>query len=210
MWDNAYCIHHLDEEHDTLLNLYSEAEKLGNQDRVVTFASTSKVSFPGAGMAALAASPTTIAQIKRRMSIQTIGYDKINMLRHTRYFSNFTAVKEHMKRHAAILRPKFKVVLDSLEKNLAGKGVCEWNSPRGGYFVSVNLMDGCACETIRMLAEAGVVMTPAGATFPHGHDPRDRNIRIAPTFPPVDELKIAMELFCICAELVCARKLAGK
>lgn len=207
MWDNAYCLHHLDFPGDKLLNLYNEAKAAGNENRVVMFASTSKISFPGAGVAAMAASPAVIADVKRRMSFQTIGYDKINMLRHARFFGSFENMCEHMKLHAAVLRPKFKVVLDTLEQNLGGKGVAEWNSPRGGYFVSVNLLDGCAKETIRLLKEAGVVMTPAGATYPYGKDPRDRNIRIAPTFPPIEELQVAMNLFCICAEIACIKKL---
>ena len=207
MWDNAYCLHHLSDDQDTLLNVYKEAYAQGNGDHVVMFASTSKVSFPGAGVAAMAASPAVIAEVKGRMAFQTIGYDKINMLRHSRYFKDLSGIKEHMKLHAAVLRPKFDVVLSTLASRLAGKGVAEWNSPRGGYFVSVNLMDGCAKETIRLLKEAGVVMTPAGATYPYGVDPRDRNLRIAPTYPPLDELQTAMDLFCICAELVCAKKL---
>ena len=210
IWDNAYCLHHLNADApDKLLNLYKEAEKLGNENRVVMVASTSKVSFPGAGVAAIAGSPETVAQIKKRMSIQTIGHDKINMLRHTRYFENLAGFKEHMKLHAAVLRPKFAAVLDCLQERLGGKEVGHWNAPCGGYFVAIDLMEGCASETVQMLAEAGVVMTPAGATYPHGNDPKDSNLRIAPTFPPVEELKIAMELFCICAELVCAKKLLG-
>ncbi|HJD22675.1 MAG TPA: aminotransferase class I/II-fold pyridoxal phosphate-dependent enzyme [Firmicutes bacterium] len=210
MWDNAYCLHHLTDTPDTLLNLYSEAEKCGTQDRVVIFASTSKISFPGAGIAAMAGSPVTVADVKRRMNFQTIGYDKLNMLRHVRYFKNADGIREHMKLHAAILRPKFQVVLDTLKANLEGKGIAEWNSPRGGYFVSVNLMDGCAKETVRLLKEAGVVMTGAGATYPYGKDPRDRNLRIAPTFPPLNELKTAMELFCVCAELAAIEKLLAE
>ena len=207
MWDNAYCLHHLTDTPDTLLNLYSEAEKCGTQDRVVIFASTSKVSFPGSGIAAMAGSPATVADVKKRMNFQTIGYDKLNMLRHVRYFKNADGIREHMKLHAAILRPKFQVVLDTLKANLEGKGIAEWNSPRGGYFVSVNLMDGCAKKTVRLLKEAGVVMTGAGATYPYGKDPRDRNLRIAPTFPPLNELKTAIELFCVCAELAAIEQL---
>ncbi len=210
MWDNAYCLHHLTDTPDTLLNLYSEAEKCGTQDRVVIFASTSKVSFPGSGIAAMAGSPATVADVKKRMNFQTIGYDKLNMLRHVRYFKNADGIREHMKLHAAILRPKFQVVLDTLKANLEGKGIAEWNSPRGGYFVSVNLMDGCAKETVHLLKEAGVVMTGAGATYPYGKDPRDRNLRIAPTFPPLNELKTAMELFCVCAELAAIEKLLAE
>lgn len=207
MWDNAYCLHHLTDTPDTLLNLYQEAVKYGNEDAVVMYASTSKISFPGAGVAAMAASPATIADVKKRLSFQTIGYDKINMLRHARFFGDLEGVRRHMKRHAAILRPKFETVLKTLEQNLGGKGVAEWNTPKGGYFISVYLMNGCAKETVRLLKEAGVSMTPAGATYPYGLDPRDRNIRIAPTYPPLEELKTAMEMFCVCAELACAQKL---
>ena len=209
MWDNAYCLHHLHEQPDTLLNIYDQASAYGNEDMIVMFTSTSKISFPGSGMAALAASPANINDVKKRMTVQTIGYDKINMLRHVRYFGNIDGVRAHMKLHAAILRPKFDAVLSALENTLSGKGVAQWHQPNGGYFVSVNLTNGCASETVRLLKEAGVVMTPAGATYPHGVDPEDSNIRIAPTFPPLDELKTAMELFCICAELVCAKKIAG-
>ena len=207
MWDNAYCLHHLTDTPDPLLNIYEELKKHGNEDRVVMFCSTSKISFPGAGVAALAASPANIADIKKRMSSQTIGYDKINMLRHVRYFRDLDGIKAHMRLHEAILRPKFAVVLDTLERRLAGRGVASWHKPNGGYFVSVNLMDGCAKETVRLLAEAGVVMTGAGATYPYGRDPRDANIRVAPTYPPLDELQMAMDLFCVCAELACVKKL---
>ena len=210
MWDNAYCLHHLSDEGDTLLNIYKEAEARGNEDIVMMFASTSKISFPGSGVAAMAGSPRNIADVKSRMTIQTIGHDKLNMLRHVRYFKNIDGVKAHMKKHAAILRPKFEVVLTTLEKELGGKDIARWHNPRGGYFVSVNLMDGCAKETVRLLKEAGVVMTGAGATYPYGKDPKDSNIRIAPNYPPLDELKVAMELFCICAELAAAKKLLAE
>ena len=207
MWDNAYCLHHLYEEQDHLLNIYTLAQECGNEDIVIEFASTSKISFPGSGVAALAASPRNIADIKARMTAQTIGYDKLNMLRHIRYFHDLNGIREHMKKHAALIAPKFQIVLHTLETKLEGKGIARWHNPRGGYFVSVNLLDGCAKETIRLLKEAGVVMTGAGATYPYGKDPQDSNIRIAPTFPPVEELKTAMELFCICAELAAVKRL---
>ena len=207
MWDNAYCMHHLTDTPDTLLNLYEEAKACGNEDIVMLFTSTSKISFPGSGMAAVAASPANIADVKKRMTVQTIGHDKLNMLRHARFFKDIEGVKSHMKLHAAILRPKFEAVLFALEEKRGGKGVASWHKPNGGYFVSVNLMDGCAKETVRLLKEAGVVMTPAGATYPYGRDPRDSNIRIAPTYPTLPELQQAMTLFCICAELACAQKL---
>ena len=201
MWDNAYCLHHLSDEGDTLLNIYKEAEARGNEDIVMMFASTSKISFPGSGVAAMAGSPRNIADVKSRMTIQTIGHDKLNMLRHVRYFKNIDGVKAHMKKHAAILRPKFEVVLTTLEKELGGKDIARWHNPRGGYFVSVNLMDGCAKETVRLLKEAGVVMTGAGATYPYGKDPKDSNIRIAPTYPPLEELAMVMELFPVAVKL---------
>lgn len=210
MWDNAYCVHHLTDTPDTLLNLYTEAAAVGNEDLVIQFTSTSKISFPGAGMAAMAASPKNVADIKARMTIQTIGHDKINMLRHTRYFKNAAGVREHMKRHAAILRPKFAIVLDTLAERLGDTGLARWHSPRGGYFVSVQLMNGTAAETVRLLKEAGVVLTGAGATYPYGKDPYDSTLRIAPSYPSQEELKTAMEMFCICAEIACITKLLSE
>ncbi len=211
MWDNAYCVHHLYEEQDTLLNLYTEAEKCGHEDMVVMFTSTSKVSFPGAGMAAMAVSPRNAAEVKARMTVQTIGHDKINMLRHTRYFKDLEGVKAHMRRHAAVMRPRFDTVLKNLEAfGLRDKGVATWHEPRGGYFVSVNVMPGCAKETVRLLDEAGVKMTGAGATYPYGKDPADSNIRIAPSYPSVEELQVAMEMFCICAEMAAVRVLLAR
>lgn len=210
IWDNAYCLHHLEEEGDTLLNIYPELVQNGNEDRVVMFTSTSKISFPGSGVAALAASPANVADVKRRMTIQTIGHDKLNMLRHVRFFKNLEGIKRHMKLHAAVLRPRFRVVLDTLESRLANLDIAHWHQPRGGYFVSVNVMEGCAKRTVELLREAGVVMTPAGATYPYGNDPKDSNIRIAPSFPAVEELSVAMELFCLCTELACVEKLLAE
>lgn len=210
IWDNAYCLHHLEDEGDTLLNIYPELVKNGNEDMVVMFTSTSKISFPGSGVAALAASPANVADVKKRMTVQTIGHDKLNMLRHIRFFGDVEGVKRHMKLHAAVLRPRFRVVLDTLESRLANLDIAHWHQPRGGYFVSVNVMDGCAKRTVELLREAGVVMTDAGATYPYGNDPRDRNIRIAPSYPAVEELAVAMELFCLCAELACVEKLLAK
>ena len=210
MWDNAYCLHHLEEEGDVLLNFYEELKKNGNEDMVIMFTSTSKISFPGSGVAALAASPNNVADVKKRMTVQTIGYDKLNMLRHIRYFKNLDGIKRQMKLHAAILYPRFRVVLDTLETHLGTRDVAHWHQPRGGYFVSVNVMDGCAKRTVQLLKEAGVVMTAAGATYPYGNDPRDRNIRIAPSFPSVEDLAVAMELFCLCAELACIEKLQAE
>ena len=210
MWDNAYCLHHLEDEGDVLLNFYEELKKNDNEDMVIMFTSTSKISFPGSGVAALAASPANVADVKSRMTIQTIGHDKLNMLRHIRFFKDLKGIQRHMKLHAAVLHPRFRVVLDTLETQLGTKDVAHWHQPRGGYFVSVNLMDGCAKRTVQLLKEAGVVMTAAGATYPYGADPRDRNIRIAPSFPAVEELAVAMELFCVCAELACVEKLLAQ
>ncbi len=210
MWDNAYCVHHLTDTPDHLLNLYTEAASVGNEDIVIQFTSTSKISFPGSGVSAVAASPRNIADIKARMTIQTIGHDKINMLRHVRYYKNADGIREHMKRHAAILRPKFDIVLNTLENRLGGTGIAHWHKPNGGYFVSVNLMDGTATETVRLLREAGVIITGAGATYPYGEDPHDANLRLAPSYPSQEELSTAMELFCICAEIACLNRLLAQ
>jgi len=200
-WDNAYIIHDLNEEGDKLLNLLEEAKKYGNEDMVYEFMSTSKVSFPGAGVAAMAASAKNIEYIKKKMFSQTIGPDKLNQLRHVRYYKTADGVRKYMKKHALIIKPRFDVVLEFLSKELGGLGIAEWFEPNGGYFVSVNVEKGCAKRVVSLLKEAGVAMTNAGATFPYGKDPEDRNIRIAPTYPPIEELRIAMELFCICAKL---------
>ncbi len=207
MWDNAYGVHHLTDTPDTLLNLFEESKAANNEDIAVYFTSTSKISFPGSGVAAIGGSDTNIADIKNRLSVQTIGYDKQNMLRHARFFKNFEAVTNHMKLHAAILRPKFDIVLTTLQKELGELAVADWHKPNGGYFVSVTLMDGCAKAVVNMLKEAGVIMTGAGATYPYHNDPHDSNLRIAPTYPPCDELQIAMNLFCVCVQIVAIEKL---
>ncbi len=210
MWDNAYCVHHLTDTPDRLLNLFDEAKAADNEDIFVCFTSTSKISFPGSGVAALGASDANLADIKKRLSVQTIGYDKQNMLRHTRFFRNIDGIKEHMKLHAAILRPKFDIVLRTLSERLGDTGIADWHTPKGGYFVSVTLMDGCAKEVVRLLKEAGVVFTGAGATYPYHQDPHDANLRIAPTLPPCDELQTAMDLFCICAQIVAIKKMLNQ
>lgn len=208
MWDNAYCLHHLNDDHqDTLLNFFDETKAVGNEDIFVCFVSTSKISFPGSGVAALGASDKNIADIKKRLSVQSISYDKQNMLRHTRFFPDLGSIKEHMKLHAAILRPKFDIVLNTLQERIGEAGIATWHKPNGGYFVSVNLMEGCAKEVVRMLKEAGVALTAAGATYPYFNDPKDSNLRIAPSYPPCSELQTAMDLFCICAQIVCIKKL---
>lgn len=210
IWDNAYAVHDLTETPDNLLNLLTECKKTGNEDMPVVFASTSKISFPGAGIAAIAASRNNVTSILKRMGMQTIGYDKLNQLRHVRYFKNIDGIRTQMKRHADIISPKFQVVLDALEKELAPLGIAQWVKPNGGYFISLNVMDGCAARVVELCRQAGVVLTPAGATYPYGKDPRDRNIRIAPTYPPVEELEIAVSLLCLCTKLAAAEKLLAE
>lgn len=209
-WDNAYCIHHLFDdpsEQDHILEILEECEKAGNPDIVFKFCSTSKVTFPGSGIAAIAASKNNIDFIKKQLTIQTIGHDKLNQLRHIKFFGDFNGMIEHMKKHAAILRPKFKAVLDTLEKEIAPLGIAEWTNPRGGYFISLNTMDGCAKRTVELCKNAGVKLTGAGATYPYGKDPHDSNIRIAPTYPETDELKEACGVLVTCLKLASAEKL---
>lgn len=209
-WDNAYSIHHLydePEKQDFLLEILSECEKAGNPDIVYKFISTSKVSFPGSGVAAITASKNNLRDFAKTMTIQTIGHDKVNQLRHVRFFKDMDGMHAHMKKHAAILRPKFEAVLEGLEKNLAGLEIGEWTKPRGGYFISFNSLDGCAKKIVAKAKEAGLIMTPAGATFPYGKDPHDSNIRIAPSFPTPEELAVATEIFVLSVKLVSAEKL---
>ena len=209
-WDNAYCVHHLSDDHDTLLNIIEECRNAGNPDMVFQFTSTSKISFPGGGLAIIAASKNNIDFIKSQMTVQTIGFDKLNQLRHCKYFKDFDGIKAHMKKHAAIIQPKFSVVLYMLDKEITPVGAGAWKSPKGGYFVSFDAMEGCAKRIVSLAAEAGVVMTGAGATYPYGKDPKDSNIRIAPTFPSVDELRQAMEIFCVCVKLASVEKLLAE
>ncbi len=207
IWDNAYCVHHLYEDRqDKLLNIFEACDEFGTHDNFIEVISTSKITFPGSGVAALAASDANIEAIKKRMTVQTIGHDKINMLRHALYFKDAEGIRKHMKLHADILRPKFKVVLDAFEKNLAGKGIASWTNPNGGYFISLDVSKGCAKKIVKLCAEAGVTLTGAGATFPYGIDPLDRNIRIAPTYPPLKELELAVEILCVCVEIACIEK----
>ena len=207
-WDNAYCIHHLyEDKQDNILEIIEECEKVGNPDLAYKFVSTSKVSFPGSGVAALAASQANLEAIKKQMSIQTISFDKINQLRHVRFFGNIENMRKHMMKHAEILRPKFEMTCDILDQELGGLGIGEWIRPIGGYFVSFDSMEGCAKAIVAKAKEAGVTMTDAGATFPYKKDPKDSNIRIAPSFPAMDELEKAMYLFTLCVKLVCIDKL---
>ena len=177
---------------------------------VYKFTSTSKISFPGSGIAAIATSPANIAEIKKQMTIQTIGHDKLNQLRHVRFFKDLNGVVEHMRKHADILRPKFEIVIKTLEDNLGGLGIGTWTNPKGGYFISFDSMDGCAKAIVAKAKEAGVVMTGAGATYPYGKDPHDSNIRIAPSFPTVEELELAAQLFVLCVKLVSVEKLLSE
>ena len=210
-WDNAYCIHDIYEDrHDTLLPILNECKNNGNDNIVYILGSTSKVTFSGSGISAVAASKDNIDDIMSRMTMQTIGHDKINQLRHVRYFGDIDGMKKHMLKHAGIVRPKFELVLDMFDKELSGLGICEWIKPNGGYFISFDAMKGCAKKIVDKAKQAGVVLTGAGATFPYKKDPDDKNIRIAPTFPEEDELKMATELFIICVKLVSLEKLIGE
>ena len=210
-WDNAYVIHHLyEDKQDEILDIISECEKAGNPDMVFEFASTSKVSFPGSGMAALASSEANVADIKKQLTIQTIGHDKINQLRHVRYFKNLEGVKAHMMKHAAQIRPKFEATLKVLKEELTGLGIGTWSEPRGGYFISFDAMEGCAKAIVAKCKDAGVVLTNAGATFPYGKDPKDSNIRIAPSFPPIEELEKAAQVFVVCVKLASVEKLLAE
>ena len=207
-WDNAYVIHDLyDDKKDEIADIISECEKAGNPDMVFEFASTSKVSFPGSGIAALATSANNIADIKKQLTIQTIGHDKLNQLRHVRFFKDINGLKEHMRKHAEFIRPKFEAVEEVFEKELSGLGIGSWTEPNGGYFISFEAMDGCAKAIAAKCKEAGVKLTGAGATFPYGKDPKDSNIRIAPSFPTPEELKQAADLFVLCVKLVSVEKL---
>ncbi|MCX8132176.1 MAG: aminotransferase class I/II-fold pyridoxal phosphate-dependent enzyme, partial [Clostridia bacterium] len=210
-WDNAYAVHHLTDKHDQLKNILTACKDAGNADRVFMFTSTSKITFPGAGVAAMAASENNINFIRKQLSIQTIGPDKINQLRHIKFLKNMKDVEAQMKKHAAIIGPKFDAVLEILEAELGGKDIAWWNKPNGGYFISLNTMEGCAKAVYELASEAGVTLTKVGATYPYGKDPKDRNIRIAPTFPTLEELRKAIEILCICVQIVSAQKvLAAK
>jgi aspartate/methionine/tyrosine aminotransferase len=209
LWDNAYAVHHLVDNPKGLKPILKACKEAGHPDRVILFGSTSKVTFPGAGLGMLAGSRSNIERAKRHMSFQTIGPDKLNQLRHVRFFGDMGGIHRHMRQHAAILRPKFDAVLGILDKELAGTGLAEWNQPEGGYFVSINTLDGCARAVVGMAAEVGVKLTPAGAAFPYGHDPRDRNIRIAPSFPLITDIQTAMEVLALAIQVVGVGKLLG-
>ncbi len=208
-WDNAYCIHHLNDTPDKLLNLLDEAKKAGNEDRVLMYGSTSKVTYPGAGVAVFGASESNIAYIRSLMTVQSIGPDKINQLRHVKFFKNFDGITEHMKKHAALIEPRFRAVLDELDKEIAPLGIASWTKPNGGYFISFDAMKGCAKRICQLCKEAGVILTGAGATFPCGNDPDDSNIRIAPTYPPIEELELAARIFALSVKIAACEKLGA-
>lgn len=207
-WDNAYCIHHLyEDKQDEILNILEECEKAGNPDMVYMFASTSKISFPGSGVSAIATSVKNVDFIKKQLTVQTIGHDKINQLRHSRFFKNIDNLKAHMAKHADLLRPKFEAVLDELENELGGLEIGSWIKPRGGYFISFDALEGCAKAIVEKCKDAGVVLTGAGATYPYGKDPKDSNIRIAPSFPTPEEMAAAAKIFVLCVKLVSIDKI---
>lgn len=210
IWDNAYMVHDIVEDGDKLLNIFDLLPEYGNEDMVVEVCSTSKITFPGAGVSALAASDNNIKAIKKRLNAQTISYDKMNQHRHVEFFKDVNGILAHMKKHAAILKPKFDMVLKHLNQELAGLGIASWTEPRGGYFISLDVLDGCAKRVGELCKEAGVVLTTVGATFPYGKDPNNRNIRIAPTYPPLDELDTAAELLCVCVRLAAAEKILAQ
>ena len=210
-WDNAYGIHHLyDDDQDNVLEILAECKRAGNPDLVYKFSSTSKISVPGSGIAAIATSPNNLEDIKNQLKIQTIGHDKVNQLRHVRFFKDIHGMVEHMRLHADILRPKFEAVTGILERELGGLGIGTWTNPKGGYFVSFDSLEGCAKQIVAKCKKAGVVMTGAGATYPYGKDPKDSNIRIAPSYPPLQDLVTATELFTLCVKLVSVDKLLAE
>ena len=206
-WDNAYALHHLGEKPARLKNILTACRQAGHPERVLIFGSTSKISFASAGLAMMAGSRASMDRARKQMSFQTIGPDKLNQLRHVRFFKNMAGIENHMKKHAAILKPKFDAVQNALETELGGKNIAVWSKPNGGYFVSVDTLEGCAGPVVQMAAEAGVKLTPAGSTFPYMKDPLNRNIRLAPSFPPLEDIRLAMELVGICIQLVSIEKI---
>ena len=210
MWDNAYCVHEFEGEYVEFPDIISLCAQYGNPDMVMEFASTSKITFAGGGISVIAASEANIAYLLKLLGVQTISYDKVNQIRHVRYLKDIANTLQIMKRHALLLQPKFSAVSDALEDEIAPLNIARWNRPTGGYFVSLHAMPGTAKRTLALCKEAGVVMTDAGATFPYGKDPEDSNIRIAPSLPPVEDLRMAMEVFCTCLKLSALEKLLNK
>ena len=209
-WDDAYFVHELTDEKVKLLNLFEEAKKTGKEDMVFVFCSTSKISYPGSGLAAMGASFHNIQNIKMQMAVQTIGNDKMNQLRHVRFFGNKQGVSEHMKKHAELIRPKFQLVERILEEELGFCGIARWTNPKGGYFISLDTQPGCAKRVISLCRQAGVAMTPAGSTYPYGMDPEDSNIRIAPTYPTLEELEPATKILCLCIKIATIEKMIAQ
>ncbi len=205
-WDNAYTVHHLSDDVDVIKNLFEVAKAEGNEDRVFIFGSTSKITFAGSGMAGMGGSVKNMDWMRSHLNISTIGPDKINQVRHMRFFGDFAGLQNHMFKHAELIKPKFEVVISILEEKLGGRGLASWTNPKGGYFISLDTNEGCAKRVVALAAEAGVKLTAAGATFPYKNDPRDTNIRLAPTLPSIDEIKQAMEIVCLCVELADAEK----
>lgn len=205
-WDNAYCIHDLTDTPDRLRNIFDACREFGSEDMVYEFASTSKVTFPGSGVAVLCMSPANMAWNKALIASQTIGSDKLNQIRHVKFFGDADGVRAHMRKHQALIQPKFELLLSTLEKELGGLDIASWTKPNGGYFFSLNVLNGCAKRVAQLCKDAGVVLTPAGASFPYGLDPDDRNIRIAPTFPSLSDLEQAAKVLCLCVKLAAAEK----
>lgn len=209
-WDNAYVMHHLSEKHDHLKNILEACKNANNPDMVFILGSTSKITFPAAGIAMVAASENNINFIKKQFMYQTIGPNKINQLRHVRFLKSIENIEQHMKKQAKILKPRFDIVLEIMDREIGGKGVAWWKKPNGGYFISLDVLDGCAKSIVKMAGDAGVKLTGAGATYPYGKDPRDRNIRIAPTYPAIDELEKAIEILCVSIKIVSIRNILSK
>lgn len=206
-WDDAYCVHDVTETPDKLISLMDECKKTGKTDLPIIFCSTSKITFPGSGVAAMAADENNMKVIKEKYKYQTISFDKVNMLRHILFFKDIDGVKAHMDKHKCILKPKFDIVLKHLKESVGPTGVATWFEPNGGYFVAVDVMEGTAKKVVQLCKEAGVVLTGAGATYPYGNDPKDSNIRIAPSYPTLDELEKAMEIFCVATKLAAVNKI---
>ncbi len=207
IWDNAYIIHDFTSTPDTLKEIFSACAKYGSEDMIIEVVSSSKMSYPGAGISAVAASQRNISEIKKRISIQTIGYDKINQMRHVMFFKDINGLKAHMKVQAEHLKPRFELVLKKFDREFSGKGIAQWTKPNGGYFINLVVPDGCAARVVALCSEAGVTLTGAGAAFPYGKDPDDSNIRIAPTYPSIEDLALAMEVLCVCVELAAIEQL---
>ena len=206
-WDNAYVVHELYDENVPLANIFELAKQYGTEDNIFYFASTSKITFPGSGLAIMAASDKNLEQIRPIIATQTIGYDKINQMRHVKFFKNADGIRAHMRLHAAILRPKFELVENKFEENLGGLGITHWTKPRGGYFISLYVNNGCARRVYQLARSVGVTLTTAGSTYPYGRDPYDANLRIAPSYPELDELSQAIEILCSCIKVACAEKI---